>query len=257
MPGDQAAAPPASKRKLSRKAHLKELAKQRRERHDDPEYQPGLEVEDVVEGGDQDEDEPVEQPGEASKRARAAYNQRRQRLRGLGSEAQFTANWLASAPENQQHFIDKAIAELALEVSRAAIAAAVRAVQDELQRELQAQAAAREAERRQQKREHARVATPEERSLRARVDVGTSPTSAAKSTQPRAGEERARMTDSAKASLARIFKQKHLRRDDVIGGDTLSRGEWESVRRDPKELQRLYALHTYVLARDNGLDWLA
>ena len=200
---------------------------------------------------------PVEQPGEASKRARAAYNQRRQRLRGLSSEAQFTANWLASAPENQQHFIDKANAELALEVSRAAIAAAVRAVQDELQRELKAQAAAREAERRQQKREHARVATPEERSLRARIDVGTSSASSAKSTQPRAGEERARMTDSMKASLARIFKQKHLRREDVIGGDKLSRSEWESVRRDPKELQRLYALHIYVLARNDGLDWLS
>ena len=107
---EAAPAPPAPKRKLSRKAQLKELAKRKKERRD-PDYQPDLGVED----DDVDlqmPDLPVEQPGEASKRAEGARRVQRHRLRGLGNEAKFTAAWLASAPENQQHFLDKADREL-------------------------------------------------------------------------------------------------------------------------------------------------
>ena len=41
----------------------------------------------------------------------------------------------------------------------------------------------------------------------------------------------------------------------MIGGSRLSRSEWELLRRDAKELQRFYALHVYVVSRDEGLDW--
>ena len=81
-------APPAPKRKRSRKAQIKELAKRKCERCD-PDFQPEVDgdaAEDAEDGAELP-DLPVEQPGDAAKWAEGAYQKRRQRLRGLGSEA--------------------------------------------------------------------------------------------------------------------------------------------------------------------------
>jgi hypothetical protein len=256
-PPEAAAAPAAPKRKLSRKAQLKELAKRKKERCD-PDFEPDPpHVEDAeVDPDEEMMDLPVEQPGEASKRAEEARKKRRQRLRGLSNEARFTAAWLASAPENQQHFVDKANRELAAEVASRAVAAAIKADEEERAREMRAQAAAREAERRKQRREQECASTPEVRNVRSRL--GSSPFTASEpnSKSQRVTEDREALTGDMIAALARIYKQKHLRREDVVGGNKLSRGEWEAVRRDPKELQRMYALHIYQQARNEGFDWM-
>ena len=233
-PDAGASAPPAPKRKLSRKKQIKELAKKRKEERHEEEYQPDP-MEDERESDDEPTDLLVEEPGEASRRARVAYAKRLTRVRGLGNDAQMLGNWLASAPENQQHFINRAIAELALEVTSAAVATAVRTVEEEAERERRSHAAKLEAERRMlKKREQASLATPEVKALRPRTDAHPSTTSSTKSTQARAGDERAKLTDSMKAMLARVYKQKHLRREDVVGGGKISRSEWNAVRRDPK-----------------------
>ena len=88
-----------------------------------------------------DVDLPVEQPGEAAKRNQSAYNQRRHRsaVRGLGSMANFTAQWLASAPENEEYFINQEAQELALAVTGRAVQAAIDEVEEELERERRAQ----------------------------------------------------------------------------------------------------------------------
>ena len=166
--GDEAEAPPAPKRKLSRKAQIKELAKRKKERSD-AHYQPDVQAAEAADDDAELPDLPVEQPGEAAKRAANAYKKRRSRLRGLGSDAQFTAAWLASAPENQdwqQRLADK---QLAAEVASKAVAAAIAIVEEERVREMNAQYAARKAEERRQKRE---MPTPEVevRNLRARLD---------------------------------------------------------------------------------------
>ena len=87
--GDEAEAPPAPKRKLSRKAQIKELAKRKKERSD-AHYQPDVQAAEAADDDAELPDLPVEQPGEAAKRAANAYKKRRSRLRGLGSDAQFT-----------------------------------------------------------------------------------------------------------------------------------------------------------------------
>ena len=251
--GDEAEAPPAPKRKLSRKAQIKELAKRKKERSD-AHYQPDVQAAEAADDDAELPDLPVEQPGEAAKRAANAYKKRRSRLRGLGSDAQFTAAWLASAPENQdwqQRLADK---QLAAEVASKAVAAAIAIVEEERVREMNAQYAARKAEERRQKRE---MPTPEVevRNLRARLD-STPDTAMEVKVKPKLMEDREVLTADMKAVLSRIYQQKHLRRDDVVGGSKLSRSEWEGVRRDHKELQRIYALQIYVTARDEGLDWI-
>ena len=113
MMQDDATPEQTGKRKLSRKAHLKELTRLKKSRAEvraDPEFVPPPVAPDDRHMEECDE-LTVEQPGDAARRQREAYNSRRsrgrERLCGVGSSSRFMESWFASVPANQQQLIDK------------------------------------------------------------------------------------------------------------------------------------------------------
>ena len=108
---DQPDAEAPEKRKLSRKAQIRELARKKKQRTEerviDPEYVPQQDDMDV----DKCDPGKVEQPGDAIRKQEVAYKKRRyrgqERLRGLGSGSQLMQGWLFTLPANQQLIVDR------------------------------------------------------------------------------------------------------------------------------------------------------
>ena len=149
--------PSGVKKKLSRKAQLRELQrmkKQRREAAADQDYVPEAEAKDDPDALCQDDgvaEPPVEQPGADVKRMRDAERQRRcykqQRLRGLDTGAQAMRAWLMSDENNHEILEAQAIAELAQSLVHNAFEQAISTVEaEEAERERAAYAEAARAQ---------------------------------------------------------------------------------------------------------------
>lgn len=247
--------PSGPKKKLSRKAQLRELQrvkKQRREAADDRDYVPEPEVaeNDVLRQDDIVADIPVEEPGADVKRMRDAERQRRcykqQRLRGLDTGAQVMRAWLMNDEKNQEILEAQAIAEIGQSIVNNALEQAITTVEaEEEERARAAYAEAARARRAEHKRSQAFLSPPP-RVTRDRPSSGRGSSGG----NSRAG--RIVVTDAMQASLVCIYKTRRFRRADVVGGDKLSRSEWVTVRSDPRLLKKFYCFFIYFRERSDG-----
>jgi hypothetical protein len=220
--GDDPPDGPPAKRPLSRKAQLRELQRKKAERRQeaaqeraDPDWLPPAEeaCDDLAHGM------PVEQPGAASRKENDRERKRRkyaETVRGISREAAFTQSWLATAPANEQYYLDKANLEEAQHLMRRAVAAAVKAVEEEEVAAARAEAALRKKELRRAQRDQ--VSTPADRNLRQRLestDLGsTSTPSPASARSFKSPYMRHPISDSVRAVMKRIYDRRFLRRED-------------------------------------------
>jgi hypothetical protein len=258
-----------AKRKLTRKEHLANLARARRDSHGGATPRPRPEAEpdpdavcdDEVEADAAMPMEDIEEVGAASAREEAAGKKRRyrQRLRGIGPQADFMGNWLSQV-EPTSAAVEAASLAAARELVEAAVEAALATcAEEQAAMDRAAEAAAVKEKRRREKCMCTTPAAPRIQPSR----VGRTFADGYAPKRPR--QKRNRQGDSKPQkprrlitaqmadTLANISKHRRFLRSHIVDGNTLNRVEWAHVNRDYLELRRVYAMHRYVQLRRDGV----
>ena len=255
------------KKKLSRKAHLKALADERRKRgsassrgeEQDPDYRPVPPVEEIEEGGVQME---VEEVGAASQREDSRQRKRlsRERVRGVSSMAGAMEHFLMQATPTE-FSREKARRRLCADVAASAVAAVKLSMAVEFDAERRRVAAAQERERVRRRKDN--EVTPPSRRVCPRLSTTFSEEAERKRQRPEWGGSTKKMAKRAIRHLLtppmierinRItdVKQHKFLKTDLVDGDKLSPSEWAKVQNDHLELRKVYAIKRFIDTRESG-----
>ena len=249
------------KRKLSRKAQIRELAAAKKASAADPAYVPSdsADEQDDAEGEGAGCAAEVDVAGGAAVREAARRKKGRQRelLRGVGEEARSMQVWLSTVmPAASETAAAEAAAVVAAEM--AAQAAAQAAAEEDAKTERAAAAADERARYARIKRERSPAAAPLARPRLCRTfsapEGGAKPRERKRRRGTRTKKAAGKLTPEMIATLEYISsaKRRCFKKSDIVDGEKLSRIEWAVAKGDYLELRKVYALNRFVCLRREG-----